>query len=189
MSRRIEFIIPGPLASDHRRVESWFDRNGQRRRRPLVFRPRTYEQFRERARLALMKAIEEQGWVRPAKGVQMRMYVEIHVATHKTQKPKQLVDKRGRVLRPRLVPRQKPDHDNIEKCLKDALQKDRPKAGKPSVDPRYLYLDDKFVDCSPFPGQEWFVIEPGTTEWIRVALEVVGEFEPHVEQTDLIGRS
>ncbi len=186
MTQRIEFIIPGPIASDHRRIESWFDKFGNRRLKPLIFRPRGYDQFRERARAAVMTARVEQGWIVPAKGVQMKLFIEIHVATQKLQKPKKLVDRRGRIQKPRLVKRQRPDSDNVEKVVKDALQKDRPKKGKPFVDPRYLYLDDKFVDCYPFPGQEWFITEPGTKEWIRVVLEVVGEFEPHVEQTELI---
>lgn len=184
MIQRIEFVIPGPIASDHRRIESWFDRNKKRRAKPMVFRPQSYNQFRERARRAAEKAKQEQGWIVPAKTVAVKMYVEFHLATQKMTKPHQLVDKRGRKLSAHLVPRTRPDHDNCEKCVKDALQRDRAKHGR-IVDQRCLYIDDKLVDCYPFPGKEWFVTEPGTEEWIVVALEIVGEFQPHVEQSEL----
>lgn len=185
MTQRIEFIIPGPIASDHRRIESWFDKNKRRRARPLVFRPKSYDEFRERARRALAQAKREQGWVVPAKSVSMRLYVEFHIATQKMSKPKKLVSKDGRRLTAHLMPRSRPDHDNCEKCVKDALQKDRASKSRKVEDPRFLYIDDKFVDCYPFPGREWFVIEPGTEEWIVVALEVVGEFRPHAEQSKM----
>ena len=187
MTQRIEFIIPGPIASDHRRIESWFDKNKQRRAKPLVFRPKSYEQFRERAKTALAEAKREQGWEVPDKGVAMKLYVEFHLATQKMTKPKKHFDKRGRRLSAHLMPRNRPDHDNCEKCLKDALQKDRPKkvGGVVKQDPRFLYIDDKFVDCYPFPGREWFVIEEGTEEWTVVALEVVSETQPHLEQSQL----
>lgn len=184
---RIEFIIPGPIASDHRRIESWFDKNKNRRARPLVFRPKSYEQFRERAKVALAKAKREQGWLVPEKGVAMKLFVEFHIATHKMTKPKKFVSKNGRRLTAHLMPRNRPDHDNVEKVVKDSLQKDRPKkvGGTVIQDPRYLYIDDKYVDCYPFPGREWFVVEQGTEEWIVVLLEVVSVSQPHVEQVDL----
>lgn len=183
---RIEFIIPGPIASDHRRIESWFDKNKNRRARPIVFRPKSYDQFRERARIALAKARREQHWIVPEKGVSMKLYVEFHVATHKVTKPKKHFDKNGRKLSAHQVPRQRPDHDNCEKCLKDALQKDRASKKRLIEDPRFLYIDDKFVECYPFPGKEWFVVEQGTEEWIVVALEIISESQPHVEQSNLI---
>lgn len=187
MTQRIEFIIRGEIASDHRRIESWFDKKKQRRAKPIVFRPKSYEQFRERVKKALAGAKREQGWIVPEKGVAMKLYVEFHLATHKIIKPKKHFDKNGRRLSEYLSLRNRPDHDNCEKCLKDALQKDRPKkiGGALIQDPRFLYVDDKFVDCYPFPGREWFVIEPGTEEWVVVALEVVGESHDHVTQASL----
>lgn len=189
MSQRIEFIIPGQIASDHRRIESWFDKNKNRRAKPLVFRPKSYDQFRERAKVALAIAKREQGWIVPEKGVSMKLFVEFHLATHKMTKPKKFFDKRGRKLSAHLMPRNRPDHDNCEKCLKDSLQKDRPKKVRGALiqDPRFLYIDDKFVDCYPFPGKEWFVIEQGTEEWTVVALEVVSESQPHVQQGRVVG--
>lgn len=187
MTQRIEFIIHGEIASDHRRIESWFDKNKRRRARPIVFRPKSYDQFRERTKTALAIAKREQGWIVPEKGVAMKLYVEFHLATHKIIKPKKHFAKNGRRLSEYLSLRNRPDHDNCEKCLKDALQKDRPKKIRGALvqDPRFLYVDDKFVDCYPFPDKEWFVIEQGTEEWTVVALEVVSESKPRVEQSNL----
>ncbi|MGB5105552.1 MAG: hypothetical protein WBP42_02450 [Candidatus Zixiibacteriota bacterium] len=176
---RIEFIIPGPLGFDHRRIESW--KNGRR----TVFLENDYKAFRQRARRALAEARRQSGWIVPDVKTPITMYLEYHVASHQITKRKKFADKNGRPLKAQTRTRALLDEDNLKKGVKDSLQRDRKTKKNPVVDTRYLYINDNVVNAYPFPGHEWFVTEPGFAEWIVVALEVVGEFQPHVEQSKL----
>lgn len=179
MSQRIEFIIPGPLGFDHRRIEAW--KNG----RKMVFLENDYKLFRAGARRALEAAKREQGWVVPDAKTPIRMFLEYHVASHQMTRPKEHFDKRGRRIKPQMRTRALLDEDNLKKGVKDSLQRDRKTRKNPVVDSRFLYINDNVVNAYPFPGKEWFVTEQGLHEWIVVALEVVGDFQPHVEQSIL----
>ena len=189
MTQLVTFVIPGPLGFDHRRIDSHYGktRDGRvfQRPFPLRFMQAEYKAFRERARRALQQAKNEQGWVVPDKNFAMTMYLEYHIASHQWTKPKHPVNKLGRPNKPQYRVRNPLDEDNLKKGVKDSLQKDRQTAKHAVVDSRYLYLNDRTVNAYPFPGREWFVVEPGTEEWIVVALEVVGEFRPHVEQSKM----
>ena len=180
MTQRIEFIIPGPLGFDHRRIEAW--RNGKK----TVFLEADYKAFRERARRELEKAKKQSGWIVPDVKTPIVMYLEYHVASHQVTRRKKFVDKHGRPLKSQTRTRALLDEDNLKKGVKDSLQRDRKTKRNPVVDTRFLYINDNVVNAYPFPGKQWFVTEPGFDEWIVVALEVVGECQPHVEQSNLI---
>lgn len=177
MIQRVEFIIRGHVASDHRRIVSWFDQNKRRRPKPLIFLSGEYKEFRERVRTHISNIVFDKGWQVPEKGVMIKMFIEAHVATHKEIKFKG----QGKT---RMMKRQVPDEDNIVKCIKDSLQRDRRRKNSTSVDWRYLYLDDKFVRAYPFPDSDWIIIEQGTEEWIRIALEC--DNVPQAKQSELV---
>lgn len=182
MTQRIEFIIPGPIASDHRPHTAQFDGKGRRLSRPMTYPNKDYEAFRVRARMAARQALAKGTWQIPSKNTELRMFLEHHVASHK-----KIFIKTTK----RIVTRQRtcPDYGNMNKCVEDSLQKPSKKHNPynlPAKDIGYLYIDDHKLEAYPFPGRKWITIEPGFDEWIVVALEVVGEFQPHVEQSNLI---
>lgn len=161
----LRFTIPGKIASDHRPdvVQFRYDKKtGQsiKLAKPIVHLPDEYKKFRERVHFFADRVRISEGWIVPADGVKIKMYLHFYVGTRQMSKP-------GK--RPsHLVYRRCPDHGNMAKCVEDSLQ-DR--HFKKAITWRGLYHNDRDVITLPMPGLEsWVTILEGVNEYVDVML-------------------